>query len=222
MLYLHPIYALCTPYYALCYVMLCSPYTLFVRSYVHPIYTPSTPPPGLSVCYVSAVVIVAYYFERRRSLATGISVCGTGAGTFIFPPLVELLLQVRRKILWRAGGVLGDFQQGGARGGWSRFLLFVVVVWCVLFGDLMTHANCWLGGYFFYLIWWSTRTVHYCALQRAQFAILCSAFEKWGTKPPLDATRHQGFPLVPLLLHPAPTSASFTRLHLLVLHTYIC
>ncbi|XP_037093659.1 uncharacterized protein LOC119113452 [Pollicipes pollicipes] len=48
---------------------------------------------GLSLCYVSAVVIVAYYFERRRSLATGISVCGTGVGTFLFPPLVELLIQ---------------------------------------------------------------------------------------------------------------------------------
>ncbi|XP_043247652.1 uncharacterized protein LOC122394681 isoform X2 [Amphibalanus amphitrite] len=48
---------------------------------------------GLSVCYVAAVVIVAYYFEQRRSLATGISVCGTGVGTFLFPPLVEHLLQ---------------------------------------------------------------------------------------------------------------------------------
>ncbi|XP_059051552.1 monocarboxylate transporter 4-like [Achroia grisella] len=47
---------------------------------------------GLSLCYVAAVVIVAYYFEKKRSLATGISVCGSGIGTFIFAPLTNLLL----------------------------------------------------------------------------------------------------------------------------------
>ena len=47
---------------------------------------------GLSLCYVAAVVIVAYYFEQRRSLATGISVCGGGIGTFIFAPLTQYLI----------------------------------------------------------------------------------------------------------------------------------
>ncbi|XP_047529209.1 uncharacterized protein LOC125065571 [Vanessa atalanta] len=47
---------------------------------------------GLSLCYVAAVVIVAYYFEKKRSLATGISVCGSGIGTFIFAPLTYILL----------------------------------------------------------------------------------------------------------------------------------
>lgn len=47
---------------------------------------------GLSLCYVAAVVIVAYYFEKKRSLATGISVCGSGIGTFIFAPLSYVLL----------------------------------------------------------------------------------------------------------------------------------
>lgn len=47
---------------------------------------------GLSLCYVAAVVIVAYYFEKKRSLATGISVCGSGIGTFIFAPLTNVLL----------------------------------------------------------------------------------------------------------------------------------
>lgn len=47
---------------------------------------------GLSLCYVAAVVIVAYYFEKKRSLATGISVCGSGIGTFVFAPLTYLLL----------------------------------------------------------------------------------------------------------------------------------
>lgn len=47
---------------------------------------------GLSLCYVAAVVIVAYYFDKRRSFATGISVCGSGIGTFLFPPLIQYLI----------------------------------------------------------------------------------------------------------------------------------
>ncbi|XP_004926421.2 monocarboxylate transporter 9 [Bombyx mori] len=47
---------------------------------------------GLSLCYVAAVVIVAYYFDKKRSLATGISVCGSGIGTFIFAPLTNVML----------------------------------------------------------------------------------------------------------------------------------
>jgi len=47
---------------------------------------------GLSLCYVAAIIIVAYYFDRRRSFATGISVCGSGVGTFVFAPFTQYLL----------------------------------------------------------------------------------------------------------------------------------
>ncbi|RWS06607.1 Monocarboxylate transporter 9-like protein, partial [Dinothrombium tinctorium] len=47
---------------------------------------------GLSLSYVTGIVIVAYYFEKRRSLATGLSVCGTGIGTGVFPYLTRYLL----------------------------------------------------------------------------------------------------------------------------------
>lgn len=47
---------------------------------------------GLSLCYVAAVVIVAYYFDKKRSFATGLSVCGSGIGTFVFAPLTQFLL----------------------------------------------------------------------------------------------------------------------------------
>lgn len=47
---------------------------------------------GLSLCYVAAVVIVAYYFDKRRSTATGLSVCGSGIGTFIFAPLTQMVI----------------------------------------------------------------------------------------------------------------------------------
>lgn len=48
---------------------------------------------GLSLCYVAAVVIVAYYFDKRRSFATGLSVCGSGIGTFLFAPITQMLLE---------------------------------------------------------------------------------------------------------------------------------
>ncbi|EEC11812.1 monocarboxylate transporter, putative, partial [Ixodes scapularis] len=53
---------------------------------------------GLALCYVASIVIVAYYFERRRSLATGLAVCGTGIGTFVFAPLTIYLLET---FAWR-------------------------------------------------------------------------------------------------------------------------
>lgn len=48
---------------------------------------------GLSLCYVASVVIVAYYFEKKRSFATGLSFCGSGIGTFTFAPLTQYLLE---------------------------------------------------------------------------------------------------------------------------------
>ncbi|EDS33475.1 monocarboxylate transporter [Culex quinquefasciatus] len=47
---------------------------------------------GLSLCYVAAVVIVAYYFDKKRSFATGLSVCGSGIGTCIFAKVTQILL----------------------------------------------------------------------------------------------------------------------------------
>ena len=42
--------------------------------------------------YLPSIVSVGYYFERRRAVATGIAVCGSGIGTFIFAPLTKFLL----------------------------------------------------------------------------------------------------------------------------------
>ena len=47
---------------------------------------------GFGLIYLPAVVCVGYYFETKRSLATGIAVCGSGFGTFAFAPLATLLL----------------------------------------------------------------------------------------------------------------------------------
>lgn len=47
---------------------------------------------GFGMIYLPAIVSVTCYFEKYRSLATGIAVCGSGLGTFIFAPLVDLLV----------------------------------------------------------------------------------------------------------------------------------
>jgi len=42
--------------------------------------------------YLPSIVVVSQYFSERRALATGIAVCGSGVGTFIFAPLTNALL----------------------------------------------------------------------------------------------------------------------------------
>ncbi|KAK6622975.1 hypothetical protein RUM43_008827 [Polyplax serrata] len=47
---------------------------------------------GFGLIYLPAIVSVSCYFEKYRSLATGIAVCGSGLGTFIFAPLTEFFV----------------------------------------------------------------------------------------------------------------------------------
>ena len=77
---------------------------------------------GLALSYVTGIVIVAHYFEKRRSLATGLAVCGTGIGTFLFPPLTIYLLE---RFQWQ-----GTLQ--------IHALLFLVIIFC---GFLMKDLN---------------------------------------------------------------------------------
>ena len=48
---------------------------------------------GFGFMYLPAIVMVGYYFDKRRALATGIAVCGSGIGTVILAPLASVLLQ---------------------------------------------------------------------------------------------------------------------------------
>lgn len=48
---------------------------------------------GFGLIYLPAIVSVGYYFESKRALATGIAVCGSGFGTFVFAPLAAALLE---------------------------------------------------------------------------------------------------------------------------------
>ncbi|CAG7827516.1 unnamed protein product [Allacma fusca] len=49
---------------------------------------------GFGMIYLPAVVCVSYYFESKRALATGLAVCGSGVGTFLFAPISSYLLSV--------------------------------------------------------------------------------------------------------------------------------
>lgn len=44
--------------------------------------------------FLSALVSVERYFEKKRPLATGIAFCGAGIGGFIFSPLLEYLSEI--------------------------------------------------------------------------------------------------------------------------------
>ncbi|KAF5273450.1 hypothetical protein FQA39_LY07467 [Lamprigera yunnana] len=53
---------------------------------------------GFGFIYVPAVITVGFYFERLRAMATGIGVCGSGVGTFVFAPVCAALI---KSIGWR-------------------------------------------------------------------------------------------------------------------------
>lgn len=74
---------------------------------------------GFGMIYLPAVVCVGYYFEKKRSLATGIAVCGSGFGTFVFAPLATFLLK----------------NLDGWRG--ANLVLAAMILSCAFFGALM-------------------------------------------------------------------------------------
>ena len=45
---------------------------------------------GFGLISLPAIVSVSIYFEKKRAFATGIAVCGSGLGTFIFAPLTKV------------------------------------------------------------------------------------------------------------------------------------
>ncbi|XP_034657198.1 monocarboxylate transporter 12 [Drosophila subobscura] len=72
---------------------------------------------GFGLIYLPAIVSVTQYFDTKRSLATGIAVCGSGFGTFLFAPLTEYLI--------------GSF-------GWRGAMLIIggIVLNCIIFGAM--------------------------------------------------------------------------------------
>ncbi|XP_050502934.1 monocarboxylate transporter 5 isoform X2 [Diabrotica virgifera virgifera] len=72
---------------------------------------------GFGLIYLPAIVSVTTYFEKKRSLATGIAVCGSGFGTFLFAPIISKLLEAY---------------------GWRGSILIIggIILECILFGAL--------------------------------------------------------------------------------------
>lgn len=48
---------------------------------------------GLAMVYIPAYLIISFHFNKRRALATGIAVSGSGLGLFIISPLLEYLIK---------------------------------------------------------------------------------------------------------------------------------
>ncbi|CAF1273343.1 unnamed protein product [Rotaria sordida] len=46
---------------------------------------------GMGLVYLPSIVMVGYYFEKKRAIATGIVTAGTGIGSIIFGPLSRFL-----------------------------------------------------------------------------------------------------------------------------------
>jgi len=55
---------------------------------------------GIGLLNLPSIVTVGFYFDRRRALANGISICGTGIGTFVFAPLASYLVS---EYGWKVG-----------------------------------------------------------------------------------------------------------------------
>ncbi|KAJ0175324.1 hypothetical protein K1T71_009465 [Dendrolimus kikuchii] len=64
---------------------------------------------AMGILYVTAVVSVAFWFDKRRNLAVSLASCGIGFGTLIYPPLTNYFLELtdwRNTIVLLAGTLL--------------------------------------------------------------------------------------------------------------------
>uniref|UniRef100_A0AC35U6L3 MFS domain-containing protein n=1 Tax=Rhabditophanes sp. KR3021 TaxID=114890 RepID=A0AC35U6L3_9BILA len=57
---------------------------------------------GFGCIYLPSIVMVGYYFESKRALATGIAVAGSGVGCIVMPPILTFLIKTFewQKTLW--------------------------------------------------------------------------------------------------------------------------
>lgn len=71
---------------------------------------------GLGLTYVTAIVAVAFWFDKKRNLAVGLGACGTGIGTIVYAPFTNYLVE---EFGWRwslilLAGTLLNICVGGA------------------------------------------------------------------------------------------------------------
>jgi MFS family permease len=68
--------------------------------------------------YLPSVLIIAMYFDKKRGIATGITMAGSGVGAFVFAPFTEYLLSI---FDWR----------------FTMIILGCIVLQCGILGSLM-------------------------------------------------------------------------------------
>lgn len=63
---------------------------------------------GFGLAYLPAIIMVGYYFEKKRAFATGIAVCGSGIGGFVFAPFCVYLINEYswKGALWIVSGLV--------------------------------------------------------------------------------------------------------------------
>ncbi|XP_060080767.1 monocarboxylate transporter 12-like [Ylistrum balloti] len=63
---------------------------------------------GMALLYPTSMIMVGMYFEKRRALANGIAVSGSGVGALVFAPISEFLLETYgwRGTLWIMSAVV--------------------------------------------------------------------------------------------------------------------
>ena len=68
--------------------------TSFLATSVETLFATTGIITGLGFCmvYTPSVVAINFYFDRKKALATGIALCGSGVGMFIFAPLTTWLI----------------------------------------------------------------------------------------------------------------------------------
>ncbi|CAN9508828.1 unnamed protein product [Ophioblennius macclurei] len=49
---------------------------------------------GFALCYTPAIALVGSYFRQRKALAYGLAMSGSGIGTFVLAPVVQMLIEM--------------------------------------------------------------------------------------------------------------------------------
>lgn len=104
---------------------------------------------GFGFLYLPAIVIVGLYFDKRRSLAMGIAVCGSGVGTIVIAPLTTVLLEYFN---WRGtniilagivlnGVVFAAFYRPLYKVGYNHYMVYPTLVYGTLFLLICARSN---------------------------------------------------------------------------------
>lgn len=72
--------------------------------------------------YIASLIIIAEWFDKKRGIATGITMAGSGLGSFVFPPVVARLIDA---FGWRV----------------AMSVCACIIVLCVFFGAMLKPFN---------------------------------------------------------------------------------